>query len=212
MSRDDADLTPGQSGRNQHLAIDGLPRFSPAHDPELKSLASARPRILMIGFFMLVAWIDHMLEQIAKHGGIGLELQCEGDLEVDSHHTIEDCALALGAALKQALGAKKGIARYGFTLPMDESVAEAIIDLSGRPYSQFEGKLPSTLLGQYPTEMTAHVFRSLADSLGAAIHIRVKGENVHHIVEACFKAFGRALRQAVARKEGDTIPSTKGSL
>jgi imidazoleglycerol phosphate dehydratase HisB len=119
--------------------------------------------------------------------------------------------LALGAALKQALGDKRGIARYGFTLPMDEAEAEALIDLSGRPYTVFEGQFTATHIGDFPTEMTAHAFRSLAESMGAAIHVKVRGENDHHKTEACFKAFGRAFRQAI-RFEGEDLPSTKGVL
>jgi histidinol-phosphate aminotransferase/imidazoleglycerol-phosphate dehydratase/histidinol-phosphatase len=158
-----------------------------------------------------VGYFDHMLEQIAKHGGFDLTLMCEGDTEVDAHHTIEDCMLALGSALKSALGDKRGITRYGFALPMDEAEAEALIDLSGRPYAVFEGQFAAANLGDYPTEMTAHAFRSLAETMGAAIHVKVRGENDHHKTEACFKAFARALRQAI-RVEGDDIPSTKGVL
>ena len=156
-------------------------------------------------------YFDHMLEQIAAHGGISLTLACEGDAHVDLHHTIEDCALALGAALSQALGERRGIARYGFVLPMDEAEAKVSIDLGGRPYAVFEGAFSAPLLGEYPTEMTAHVFRSLAQTLGAAIHVSVKGDNDHHKTEACFKAFARALRAAIA-VEGDVVPSTKGVL
>ncbi len=158
-----------------------------------------------------VGYFDHMLEQIAAHGGVSLTLACEGDAHVDLHHTIEDCALALGAALSQALGERRGIARYGFVLPMDEAEAKVSIDLGGRPYAVFEGAFAAPLLGAYPTEMTAHVFRSLAQTLGAAIHVSVKGENDHHKTEACFKAFARALRAAIA-VEGDGVPSTKGVL
>jgi imidazoleglycerol phosphate dehydratase HisB len=157
------------------------------------------------------AYFDHMLEQIAAHGGISLTLACEGDVEVDLHHTIEDCALALGEALSKALGERRGISRYGFTLPMDEAEARVSIDLGGRPYAVFEGAFAAPLIGQYPTEMTAHVFRSLAQSMGAAIHVAVKGENDHHKTEACFKAFARALRAAIA-VEGDAVPSTKGAI
>jgi histidinol-phosphate aminotransferase/imidazoleglycerol-phosphate dehydratase/histidinol-phosphatase len=157
------------------------------------------------------AYFDHMLEQIAAHGGISLTLACEGDLHVDLHHTIEDCALALGQALSAALGERRGVARYGFTLPMDEAEAKVSIDLGGRPYAVFEGAFAAPLIGQYPTEMTAHVFRSLAQSMGAAIHVAVKGENDHHKTEACFKAFARALRAAIAI-EGDAVPSTKGAI
>jgi imidazoleglycerol phosphate dehydratase HisB len=158
-----------------------------------------------------VAFFDHMLAQVAAHGGFSLTLRCAGDTEVDAHHTIEDCALALGAALKEALGDRRGMARYGFVLPMDEAKAEAAIDLGGRPFLVFEGDFAASHIGQYPTEMTSHVFRSLADSLGAAIHVSVKGENDHHKTEACFKAFGRALRQAI-RRDGDVLPSTKGAI
>lgn len=158
-----------------------------------------------------VGFYDHMLSQIATHGGFTLALTCAGDLEVDTHHSIEDAALALGQALKEALGARRGIARFGFVLPMDEAEAKVSVDLGGRPYLVFDGKFDAPLLGEYPTEMTEHVFRSLAQSMGAAIHVSVTGENDHHKTEACFKAFGRALRQAV-RIEGDRVPSTKGSI
>jgi imidazoleglycerol-phosphate dehydratase / histidinol-phosphatase len=158
-----------------------------------------------IGFF------DHMLEQLAKHGGFGLELSCDGDLHIDEHHTVEDCALALGQALRRALGRKAGIARYGFLLPMDESLAQVALDLSGRPYFVFEGQFARERIGELPTELVPHFFRSLAGSLGAAIHVSVSGENAHHMVEACFKGVGRALR-AAARREGADLPTTKGVL
>lgn len=168
-----------------------------AHEP-----VSARTGI---GFF------DHMLEQLAKHGGFALELACRGDLEIDEHHTVEDCALALGEALKRALGDKRGIGRYGFVLPMDESRAEAAIDLSGRAFAVFEGRFGREQVGTLPTELVPHFFRSLADSLGAAIHVTVRGENTHHMIEACFKAVGRALRAAIRRVDTD-LPTTKGVL
>lgn len=158
-----------------------------------------------------IPFYDHMLDQVAAHGGFALTLACEGDLDIDGHHSIEDCAIAFGQALKQALADRRGIGRFGFALPMDETQAQVLIDLSGRPFSKFEGDFVASHIGAYPTEMTPHVFRSLADSLGAAIHVKVTGENDHHKTEACFKAFGRALRQAVAR-DGDTLPSTKGVL
>lgn len=158
-----------------------------------------------------VAFYDHMLSQVAVHGGFALTLTCAGDLSVDSHHTIEDCALALGQALSQALDARRGIARFGFLLPMDEAQAQVSIDLGGRPYLVFEGAFNAPALGAYPTEMTEHVFRSLAQSMGAAIHVSVTGENDHHKTEACFKAFGRALRQAI-RVEGEAVPSSKGVI
>jgi histidinol-phosphate aminotransferase/imidazoleglycerol-phosphate dehydratase/histidinol-phosphatase len=170
-------------------------------------LDSAAPRKIATG----LPFYDHMIDQVAAHGGFSLVLSCDGDLEIDPHHSIEDCAIALGTALSKALGDKRGIRRFGFALPMDEAEAQVLIDLSGRPYCQFEGEFASTNIGDYPTQMTPHVFRSLADSMGAAIHVKVEGENDHHKTEACFKAFGRALRDAV-RLEGDALPSTKGVL
>jgi len=158
-----------------------------------------------IGFF------DHMLEQLAKHGGFSLGLSCRGDLHVDEHHTVEDCALALGEALRRALGGKLGIGRYGFVLPMDEARVQVAIDLSGRAYAVFEGRFGREQVGELPSELVPHFFRSLAEALGAAIHVSVTGENTHHMIEACFKGVGRALRQAL-RREGRDLPSTKGVL
>ncbi|HEV2621623.1 MAG TPA: bifunctional histidinol-phosphatase/imidazoleglycerol-phosphate dehydratase HisB [Frateuria sp.] len=158
-----------------------------------------------LGFF------DHMLDQLGKHGGFALTLGCEGDIGVDEHHTVEDCALALGQALRQALGDKRGIGRYGFTLPMDESLASAALDLSGRPCFVFEGRFPREHVGGLPTELVPHFFRSLCETLGANLHLSVRGENAHHMVEACFKVVARALRQAL-RREGSELPSTKGAL
>ncbi len=158
-----------------------------------------------------VGFFDHMLEQVAAHGGFSIRLSCEGDLHTDPHHTIEDSAIALGQALKQALGERRGIARYGFVLPMDEAEATVSIDLSGRPYPLFEGVFTTPFIGDYRTDLTAHVFRSLAEAMGAAVHIKVTGDDDHHKTEAVYKAFGRALRQAI-RVEGDVVPSTKGVL
>jgi imidazoleglycerol phosphate dehydratase HisB len=158
-----------------------------------------------IGFF------DHMLEQLAKHGGFALELTCKGDLQIDEHHTVEDCALAVGEALRRALGSKVGIARYGFLLPMDEAEAKVAIDLSGRAFALFEGQFGREQVGALPTELVPHFFHSLAESLGAAIHVSVTGQNTHHMIEACFKGVGRALRQAF-RRESNELPTTKGLL
>ncbi len=158
-----------------------------------------------------IGFYDHMLEQVARHGGFALELNCKGDLEIDPHHTMEDCAIALGQALKQALGGKTGISRYGFLMPMDESLAQVAIDLSGRYTLEFEGNFPDRMVGEMPVEMVEHVFRSLCENLQATCHIGVRGKNTHHMVEACFKGFGRALRQAIAR-QGEDLPSTKGLL
>ena len=158
-----------------------------------------------------IGFYDHMLEQISKHGGMGLTLSCEGDLHIDAHHTVEDTALAFGSALKQALGDKAGIGRYGYVIPMDETQAQVAIDLSGRPAAVFRGEFPTDHVGDFPVEMCPHFFESLAQTLGAAIHIDVKGDNSHHMIEACFKGVGRALRPALA-VSGSDIPSTKGIL
>ena len=158
-----------------------------------------------LGFF------DHMLEQLGKHGGFALDVTCAGDLHIDEHHTIEDTALALGAALKQALGDKRGLFRYGFTLPMDETQASAVLDFSGRPYFVFEGSFPRDQVGGLPSELVPHFFRSLCETAGLNLHLKVQGENTHHMIEACFKSVARALRQAI-RREGVELPSTKGTL
>jgi imidazoleglycerol-phosphate dehydratase/histidinol-phosphatase len=158
-----------------------------------------------IGFF------DHMLDQLASHGGFRLELDCRGDLEIDEHHTVEDCALALGQALDQALGDRRGVGRYGFLLPMDESLAQVAVDLSGRPAFVFDARFPRDTVGGLSTEMVRHFFASLSQALRAAIHLKVEGENTHHMVEALFKGAGRALRPALARS-GRGLPSTKGVL
>lgn len=158
-----------------------------------------------IGFF------DHMLEQVASHAGIALRVHCRGDLQIDEHHSVEDTAIVMGEALREALGDKRGIERFGFQLPMDESEVQVSLDLSGRPFLVFNGDFPRDEIGGMATEMIPHFFRSLTDSLAATLHINVKGQNTHHMVEACFKAFGRALRQAV-RVSDDVIPSTKGAL
>jgi imidazoleglycerol-phosphate dehydratase / histidinol-phosphatase len=161
-----------------------------------------------IGFF------DHMLEQLAKHGAFDIEVSCEGDLHVDEHHTVEDVALTLGQAFERALGERRGIGRYGFWLPMDEADAHVAVDLGGRPFLVFEGGFHRERVGGLPTELVPHFFRSLGDALRANLHIRVRGSNDHHQVEAIFKAAARALRQAVARDaalEGEAA-STKGFL
>ncbi len=158
-----------------------------------------------IGFF------DHMLDQVAAHGGFRLKLDCQGDLEIDEHHTVEDCALALGQALDKALGDRRGIGRYGFVLPMDESLAEVAIDLSGRPAFEFEARFQRDTVGDLSTEMVRHFFASLSQSLRCAMHLKVRGENTHHMIEGLFKGAGRALRPALAR-QGSELPSTKGVL
>ncbi|MCI4567320.1 bifunctional histidinol-phosphatase/imidazoleglycerol-phosphate dehydratase HisB [Lysobacter sp. CFH 32150] len=167
---------------------------------------TAEPKVgTGLGFF------DHMLEQLGKHGGFALELRCEGDLHIDEHHTIEDSALALGQALREALGDKRGIGRYGFTLPMDETLASAALDFSGRPYFVFDGSFARERVGDLPTELVPHFFRSLCESAGLNLNLKVDGDNDHHKIEACFKVVARALRQAI-RREGHELPSTKGLL
>ena len=169
-------------------------------------LGLAEPEVATgLGFF------DHMLAQLGKHGGFALRLRCEGDLAVDEHHSVEDCALALGQALREALGDKRGLARYGFTLPMDDALASAALDLSGRPCFVFRGRFERERVGDLPTELVPHFFRSLCEGAGMNLHLQVEGENDHHQVEACFKAVGRALRSALPR-EGLELPSTKGVL
>lgn len=161
-----------------------------------------------IGFF------DHMLDQIARHGLIDLELECDGDLEVDEHHTIEDTAIALGESLKRALGDKIGIRRYAFVLPMDESLSTTVLDLSGRPYLRFDGEFSREKVGAFPVEMTEHFFYSLAINLEATLHMTLEGSNDHHKIESAFKGFARCLRAAVSRSERtlDVLPSTKNLL
>jgi len=173
---------------------------------ELDLDRAAEPRIATgLPFF------DHMLEQVGKHGGFALDISAKGDLHIDEHHTVEDCGLALGQALREALGEKRGIGRYGFTLPMDESLASVALDFGGRPCLVFSGDFRRERVGDLPTELVPHFFRSLCDAAGLNLHLSVRGDNDHHQVEACFKSFARALRQAI-RREGSELPSTKGLL
>jgi imidazoleglycerol-phosphate dehydratase/histidinol-phosphatase len=159
-----------------------------------------------IGFF------DHCLEQLAKHSGFDLTLKTSGDVHVDLHHTIEDTAIVLGQAIGQALGDKLGIARYGFVLPMDEAQATIALDLCNRTFFQFEGDLRDGMVGEFPVEMTQHFFRSLADGLRATLHIKVTGDNTHHMIEAIFKGLAKTLKMACSRTEETSLPSTKGLL
>lgn len=155
-----------------------------------------------------------MLEQIARHGFVDLNLRCDGDLEVDEHHTIEDVAIALGECITSALGDKKGIERYAFVLPMDETQATVAMDLSGRPYLVFEGEFNREYVGDMPTEMVKHFFYSLAMHLKATLQIEFKGDNDHHKIEAIFKGFARVLKTAVEKNPRikNMIPSSKGRL
>ena len=215
-------VTVGTEAENAALlAVLGLPTAKPSRRAEMVrdtretrialsiDLDRYGPRHIATG----IGFLDHMLDQVAAHGGFALTLCCDGDIGIDAHHSVEDVAIALGQGLRTALGDKRGIDRFGFVLPMDETQASVLIDLSGRPFAKFEGEFRGTAVGDLPTEMIPHIFRSLADGLGAAIHVRVDGENDHHKAEAGFKAFGRALRQAVTIEgRSDSLPSTKGML
>lgn len=160
-----------------------------------------------LGFF------DHMLDQLGRHGGMDLEIQVEGDLQVDEHHTIEDTALALGEAFHQALGSKRGIERYAFVLPMDDSLATVAVDFGGRPWIRWEAAFKREKIGDMPTEMFFHFFKSFSDAAKCNLSMEVEGQNEHHMIEGLFKAFARALRQAVKLDpDHNRLPSTKGKL
>ncbi len=162
-----------------------------------------------------IPFFDHMLEQISRHGGLDLELEAIGDLEVDGHHTIEDTGILLGQALREAVGEKIGLTRYGHSyVPLDESLARVVLDLSGRPYLYFDAHFPFEYIGKYPSEMTKEFFQAVANNALLTLHIELlHGENTHHQTEAIFKAFGRALKMAVqVDPTVEGIPSTKGTL
>jgi imidazoleglycerol-phosphate dehydratase len=171
--------------------------------------SGAGERTTGVGFF------DHLLDAVARHGALDLDVRVQGDLETGSHHTAEDTGIALGQALDEALGDRAGIRRYGHAVvPMDEARASAALDISGRPFTSFEGQFPAERVGDFETELTEEFFRAVANAAKLTLHVRVEaGRNAHHMVEASFKAFARALREAVEdddRVEG--VPSTKGVL
>ncbi|MCB0395631.1 MAG: bifunctional histidinol-phosphatase/imidazoleglycerol-phosphate dehydratase HisB [Flavobacteriales bacterium] len=158
-----------------------------------------------------LSFFDHMLDQLGKHSGCDLNIVVKGDLEVDEHHTIEDTALALGETFLTALGDKKGVARYGFTLPMDDALAQVAIDFGGRPWIVWEAEFKREKIGDMPTEMFYHFFKSFSDAARCNLNIKVEGDNEHHKIESLFKALAKAIRQA-KKVEGDALPSTKGVL
>jgi imidazoleglycerol-phosphate dehydratase len=162
-----------------------------------------------------VGFLDHMLDLLARHGRLDLDVKVSGDLETGAHHTAEDTAIVLGQALDEALGDRAGIVRFGSaTVPMDEARASCSIDISGRPYTSFEGQLPPGATGGFEHELTEEFFRALANAAKITLHVRIDaGSNAHHMIEAAFKAFARALRQAVAADPTEAgVPSTKGTL
>ena len=159
-----------------------------------------------------ISFFDHMLDQIARHGAIGLKVLVEGDLKIDAHHTIEDTALALGAAFNDALKERKGIERYGFLLPMDDALAQVAIDFGGRPWLVWEAEFTATHVGEMPTEMVSHFFKSFSDTARCNLNIKVTGDNDHHKVESVFKAFSRAIKMAIKEDNSGILPSTKGVL
>ena len=159
-----------------------------------------------IGFF------DHMLNQIAKHANIDLEIEVKGDLEIDEHHTIEDVAICLGQAVDKALGYKKSIERYGFLLPMDDCLAQVAIDFSGRPWLVWDATFAREKVGEMPTEMFMHFFKTFSDHAKCNLNIKAEGGNEHHKIEAIFKAFAKAIKMAISKTNDGSIPSTKGIL
>ncbi|MFH0735891.1 MAG: imidazoleglycerol-phosphate dehydratase HisB [bacterium] len=161
-----------------------------------------------IGFF------DHMLEQIGRHANFDMEINVDGDLNVDEHHTVEDCGLALGEAIKKALGNKAGIKRYGYFLPMDDSIAKCAVDFGGRSYLNFKCKFNREKVGDFPTELTEEFFKSIAAGMSSTIYLRAKGKNDHHKIECMFKAFAKSLNEAarIDDRVKNKLPSTKGVL
>ncbi len=156
-------------------------------------------------------FLDHMLEQIARHGQVDLQIKAQGDLHVDEHHTMEDTAITLGETFLKALGDKRGIERYGFYLPMDDCLAQVAIDFGGRPWLVWEADFKREKIGDVPTEMFLHFFKSFSDAAKCNLNIKAEGTNEHHKIEAIFKAFAKAIKMAV-KKDGDHLPSTKGTL
>lgn len=158
-----------------------------------------------------LAFFDHMLDQLSRHGNLDLAIEVKGDLHIDEHHTIEDTALALGETIGKALGDKRGIERYGFCLPMDDCLAQVALDFGGRPWLVWDAEFKREKIGEMPTEMFYHFFKSFSDTAKCNLNIKAEGTNEHHKIEAIFKAFAKAIKMAV-KKEGDQLPTTKGTL
>lgn len=195
-----------------------FPRFASIRRTTKETDVQVQLNLAGTGVFQIntgLNFFNHMLEQFSKHSLIDLTLRTKGDLHIDEHHTIEDTAIALGEALNKALGNKKGIRRYSFVLPMDDTLTEVAIDLGGRPYLVFNAEFKRPMVGDFPTEMVKHFFRSLAESLKANIHINVRySENEHHTIESMFKAFARCMKTACEEdpRISGILPTTKGTL
>jgi imidazoleglycerol-phosphate dehydratase/histidinol-phosphatase len=159
-----------------------------------------------------IGFYDHMLEQISKHGNIDLNVDVKGDLEIDEHHTVEDIAITLGEAFNQAIGSKKGIERYGFLLPMDDCLSQVAIDFGGRPWLVWDVDFKREMIGEMPTEMFMHFFKSFSDAAKCNLNIKSEGDNEHHKIESIFKAFAKAIKMAITKNNNFSIPSTKGTL
>jgi imidazoleglycerol-phosphate dehydratase/histidinol-phosphatase len=159
-----------------------------------------------------LGFYDHMLEQLAKHGGIDIQIDVNGDLEIDEHHTIEDVAICLGETFAEALGTKRGIERYGFLLPMDDCLAQVAVDFGGRPWLVWDAEFKREMIGEVPTEMFYHFFKSFSDAAKCNLNIKAEGDNEHHKIESIFKAFAKAVKMAVRQTGEYSIPSTKGTL
>lgn len=200
-------LRGGEPPHSRHVTLTRrTAETSVTVDLDLDSPPAGRTIATGLGFF------DHMLMQIPHHGGFSLGISVQGDLRVDAHHSIEDTGIVLGKALAEALGDKAGISRYGFSLPMDESEATVLLDFGGRAYLKWDVPFTAGMVGDTPTEMFPHFFRSLCEGAGCNIHVKASGENNHHLAEAVFKAFARAVRMAVARTSSTITPSSKGVL
>ena len=191
-----------------------MPRISNFHRASTETKISLYLNLDDSGYFKVntgINFLDHLIEQLIKHSGIGMELEVNGDLHIDDHHTVEDIAIVIGSAIREALGDKLGINRFGFALPLDEARTLVALDLSNRPHCQYKGIFPTEMIGDLSTQMVEHFFFSFADGLRASLHIDIEGANSHHMAESAFKSLARTLKQAI-KQEGSDLPSTKGLL